>query len=189
MSMQAANRCGGVLLMIGLAGCGGYETAYERAVYDAEPVYCYRTVADPDCYRVADPASNRRLVNYYGPSPRRTEAPRPAEIRLDPPPADTDAAAGGAGRAEAPAMGDGAQPPMPGPLAASADARAWEGRDPGTSAERPPTTRPTTRARRSGAGGASPGPPLSGSLRPQGSLERIGSGAAATSLTSAAQKR
>jgi hypothetical protein len=135
MSMQAdsatANRCGGVLLMIGLAGCGGYETAYERAVYDAEPVYCYRTVADPDCYRLADPASNRRLVNYYGPSPGRTEAPRPAEIRLDPPPADTDAAAGGAGRAEAPAMGERAQPPMPGPLAASADAPRLGGEGPG----------------------------------------------------------
>lgn len=102
MSMQAdsatANWCGGVLLMIGLTGCGGYETAYERAVYAAEPVYCYRTVADPDCYRAADPTANRRLVNYYGPSPSRAKAPRPAEIRLDPPPPAETAAASGSGR-------------------------------------------------------------------------------------------
>ena len=137
MSMQAdsaaANWCGGVLLMIGLTGCGGYETAYERGVYDAEPVYCYRTVADPDCYRIADPASNRRLVNYYGPSPRRARALRPAEIRLEPPPARADAATGSVGpaEAEAEAMGERAQPPMPGPLAASADAPRPGGEGPG----------------------------------------------------------
>ncbi|MCU0894096.1 MAG: hypothetical protein MUD06_07195 [Rhodospirillales bacterium] len=122
MSMQAdsatGNWCGAVLLMIGLTGCGGYETAYERAVHDVEPVYCYRTVADPDCYRAADPTANRRLVNYYGPSPRRAEAPRPGEIRLDPPPAEPDA-------------GERAQPLVPGPLAASADAPRLGGEGPG----------------------------------------------------------
>ncbi|MDZ3836362.1 MAG: hypothetical protein U0S49_03195 [Rhodospirillales bacterium] len=136
MSMQAdsatANWCGGVLLMIGLTGCGGYETAYERAVYAAEPVYCYRTVADPDCYRAADPTANRRLVNYYGPSPSRAKAPRPAEIRLDPPPpAETAAASGSGGRSEAEAMGERAQPSMPVPLAASADAPRLGGEGPG----------------------------------------------------------
>lgn len=136
MSMQAdsatANWCGGVLLMIGLTGCGGYETAYERAVYAAEPVYCYRTVADPDCYRAADPTANRRLVNYYGPSPSRAKAPRPAEIRLDPPPpAETAAASGSGGRLVAETMGERAQPPMPVPLAASADAPSLGGEGPG----------------------------------------------------------
>ena len=164
MSMQAdsatANWCGGVLLMIGLTGCGGYETAYERAVYDAEPVYCYRTVADPDCYRAADPASNRRLVNYYGPSPRRAKAPRPAEIRLEPPPA-ADAATAVPGRPR----------PKPRPWERGRNRRCrflwrhrptprvWEGRVPGRGADRPPTTRPTTRARRKAApAGGSPGP-------------------------------
>lgn len=138
MSMRAdsaaANWCGGVLLVIGLSGCGGYESAYERAVYDAERVYCYRTIADPDCYRAADPVSNRRLVNYYGPSPRRTEAPPAAEIRLDaPPPAESDAAARGGttGPTTAEAMGERAQPPMPVPLAASADAPRLGGEGPG----------------------------------------------------------
>lgn len=127
----AANWCGGVLLMIGLSGCGGYESAYERAVYDAEPVYCYRTIADPSCYRAADPASNRRLVNYYGPSPRRTQAPPAAEIRLDaPPPAEIGAAAMG-GPTGAQAMGERAQPPMPVPLPASADAPRLGGEGPG----------------------------------------------------------
>ncbi len=70
-----------------LGGCGGYELAYERAVYDREPVYCYRTIADVDCYRAADARADGRLVNYYGPSPRRVERPEMKEIRLDPPPA------------------------------------------------------------------------------------------------------
>ncbi|HSO42738.1 MAG TPA: hypothetical protein VLR47_07850 [Rhodospirillales bacterium] len=145
MTMQVdnatANWCGGVLLIIGLSGCGGYETAYERAVYAAEPVYCYRTIADPDCYRVADPASNRRVVNYYGPSPRRTKAPRPAEIRLDPPPpaeataeadAGADAALGSGGRhPAAEAIGERAQPPTPLSRAAPADAPRLGGEGPG----------------------------------------------------------
>lgn len=129
MSMRldsaTANWCGGFLLMIGLVGCGGYESAYERAVYDAEPVYCYRTIADPDCYRVANKASNRRLVSYYGPSPRRSKAPRPAEIRLDPPPAGNGEPTG------AEVMGERAQPPMPLPLAAPADAPRLGGEGPG----------------------------------------------------------
>ncbi len=140
MSMQvdraASGWCAGVLLMLSLAGCGGYESAYERAVYDAEPVYCYRTIADPDCYPAADPASNRRLVNHYGPSPRRTRPPRRGEIRLDPPPpAEADASVAGprAGPCAGPCAGpreeaagatgrETAQPRMPLAGAASADA-------------------------------------------------------------------
>lgn len=71
---------------LGAAGCSGYESAYERAVYDFEPVYCYRTLAAPDCWRDPDPNSDLRLVNYYGPSPRRVEVPASAEVRLEPPP-------------------------------------------------------------------------------------------------------
>lgn len=70
-----------------LAGCGGYESAYERAVYDDEPVYCYRTLADIDCFRAPDVRAERRLVNYYGPSPRRAARAEVEEIRLAPPPA------------------------------------------------------------------------------------------------------
>lgn len=125
---DAAVWCAALLLVVGVTGCGGYESAYERAVYDAEPVYCYRTIADPDCYRVADPASNRRLVNHYGPSPLRTKPPRPAEIRLDPPPPAAEAEATGPDAARAVfweeaagAMGERAQPPTPLAQAASAD--------------------------------------------------------------------
>lgn len=142
MSIQvddAAGWCAGVLLVVGLAGCGGYQSVYERAVYDAEPVYCYRTIADPDCYRVSDPASNRRLVNHYGPSPLRTKPPRPAAIRLDPPPPAAEAEATGPGAAgaiqreeAAEAMGgERAQPPTPLEQAASADAPLLGGEGPG----------------------------------------------------------
>src|SRR5512134_3718820 len=137
MSMQVDSAtagwwCGGVLLMIGLAGCGGYESAYERAVYDFEPVYCYRTLADPDCYRAADPAAERRVVNYYGPSPRRTKPPRQAEIRLDPPPPAAGAEIAQEGqRAAAEAMGERAQPPMPLFGAAAAGAPRLGGEGPG----------------------------------------------------------
>jgi hypothetical protein len=70
-----------------LTGCMRYEDAYEEAVYDREPVYCYRSLADVDCYRQPYPRDARRLTNYYGPSPRRLAEPAPAPtIRLDPPP-------------------------------------------------------------------------------------------------------
>jgi hypothetical protein len=127
----AAVWCAGLVLAGGLAGCGGYESAYERAVYDAEPVYCYRTIADPDCYRAADPASERRLVNHYGPSPRRTKPPRPAEIRLDPPPPAEGQATGAEPRAAQVMGGERAQPPRPLAQAASADAPLLGGEGPG----------------------------------------------------------
>lgn len=70
-------RPGPLLLVIAaaalLAGCTRYETAYEEAVVDHEQVYCYRTLADVDCHRIPFPPDSedaRRLVNYYGPSPR-----------------------------------------------------------------------------------------------------------------------
>ncbi len=103
----------------GLAGCG-YESAYERAVYDAEPVYCYRTLAEPDCWRDPDPAADRRLVNYYGPSPRRTEAPERADIRLEPPPPGT-----------VEEWGEGREPGLGAPIALSAEPLRLGGEEPG----------------------------------------------------------
>lgn len=95
---------GAIAPALWLGGCGGYESAYERAVYDYESVYCYRTLGDPDCYRAADTRAERRLVNYYGPSPRRAEAPEATAIRLDPPPAiSPERAAGVTGPSACPA--------------------------------------------------------------------------------------
>lgn len=109
----------------GLTGCG-YESAYERAVYDAEPVYCYRTLADSDCWRDPDPTADRRLVNYYGPSPRRTEAPMRTPIRLEPPPpADVEAT----GRTEEGEIkGEG---PAGRPIALTVEALRLGGEEPG----------------------------------------------------------
>jgi hypothetical protein len=70
-----------------LAGCTTYESAYEEAVYDLEPLYCYQSLADPTCYRRPYFRDERRLVNYFGPSPNRWERPKPPKpARLDPPP-------------------------------------------------------------------------------------------------------
>jgi len=68
------------------AGCGGYVSAYEKAVFDFEPVYCYRNLGNVDCYAAPVYRDRRQLVNYFGPSPTRTPAPEMPDIRLDPPP-------------------------------------------------------------------------------------------------------
>ncbi len=68
------------------AGCGGYVSAYEAAVFDFEPVYCYRNLGDVDCHAAPVYRDRRRLVNYFGPSPTRTAAPETPDIRLYPPP-------------------------------------------------------------------------------------------------------
>lgn len=108
---------------LGPVGCSGYESAYERAVYDAEPVYCYRTLAAIDCWRAPDPRADRRLVNYYGPSPRRAEAPIPADVGLQPPPAQRAGAAAGTSVAK----GEG----LAAAVAPAADAPRLGGEDPG----------------------------------------------------------
>jgi hypothetical protein len=64
-----------------------YESAYEEAVYDEEPIYCYRSLGAVDCYRKPDRRSDSRLVNYYGPAPGRTPPPKlqPAAALQAPP--------------------------------------------------------------------------------------------------------
>ena len=37
-------------------GCTSYESAYERAVTDYEPVYCYQSLAGVTCHRGDVPA-------------------------------------------------------------------------------------------------------------------------------------
>jgi hypothetical protein len=34
-----------------------------------EPAYCYRTLAEPDCYRRSQPREASRLVGHIGPEP------------------------------------------------------------------------------------------------------------------------
>ncbi len=69
------------------AGCTSYELAYERAVTDYEPVYCYQSLGGVTCHREPNHRDARRLVNYYGPAPSKYEAPeRPDPAEPAPPP-------------------------------------------------------------------------------------------------------
>ncbi len=75
-----------------LVGACGYVSAYEEAVYDSEPVYCYqsigRSVSGVECYKTPKHRDERRLVNYYGPDPSRYDRPEaPPPAILSPPPA------------------------------------------------------------------------------------------------------
>lgn len=77
-----------VLAILALPGCISYESAYERAVYDDEPVYCYQSLGSVDCYRSPNRRDDMRLVNYYGPAPFRTSPPKPPKaVAPQPPPA------------------------------------------------------------------------------------------------------
>jgi hypothetical protein len=82
-----------VALLLGFAlvecldACTGYESEYEKGVYDYEPVYCYQTIGGVDCHREPRHRDSARLVNYYGPAPAKYDPPeRPEESRLQPPP-------------------------------------------------------------------------------------------------------
>ena len=59
---------GGLSCLLG--GCG-YVDAYEEAVYDEEPIYCYQSLANVECYKEPNHRDKRRMVNYYGPQPTR----------------------------------------------------------------------------------------------------------------------
>ena len=57
---------------VGLAvfvGACGYVSEYEKAVYDLEPTYCYKSIGKVACYREPFHRDERRLVNYFGPIP------------------------------------------------------------------------------------------------------------------------
>lgn len=73
--------------ILAASGCTSYESAYERTVYDAEPVYCYQSLGAVDCHRVPHRRDDARLVNYYGPAPSRTAPPKlPKAAKPQPPP-------------------------------------------------------------------------------------------------------
>lgn len=62
-----------------LTACS-YVDEYEKAVYDMEPVYCYRTIGGPECHPQPSFAARAKLVNYYGPHPSRYDAPEPVAV-------------------------------------------------------------------------------------------------------------
>lgn len=61
-------------LALFLSACG-YVSEYEKAVYDLEPTYCYKSIGGVACYKEPYHRDERRLVNYFGPDPSRYEAP------------------------------------------------------------------------------------------------------------------
>jgi hypothetical protein len=66
-------------LVLFLGGCG-YVDAYEEAVYDHEPVYCYQSLAAVQCFKEPQHTDRQRLVNYYGPHPSRADEPDAPEV-------------------------------------------------------------------------------------------------------------
>lgn len=74
-------------IVFALGACTSYETAYEKHVYDYEPIYCYQTIGVVDCRREPNRRDAARLVNYYGPAPNRYAlSPQPKDSVLQPPP-------------------------------------------------------------------------------------------------------
>jgi len=63
---------------LALSACA-QKSAYEAAVEDHEPRYCYRSIGGVVCYAKPYEADERRLVNYYGPAPIRYEKADPVE--------------------------------------------------------------------------------------------------------------
>ena len=72
-----------VVLMLAATACSDHmpPPPYEVAVAGWDPVYCYRTLADPDCTATPMAGEAGRLVNYYGPPPTapRLDAPPPID--------------------------------------------------------------------------------------------------------------
>ncbi len=72
--------------LVALLGACGYVSEYEKAVYDWEPTYCYKSIGRVACYKEPYHRDERRLVNYFGPDPSRYDKPEaPEATPLDPP--------------------------------------------------------------------------------------------------------
>ncbi len=72
-----------------LAACG-YVSEYEEAVYDREPLYCYKTIGGIECHKTPNHRDEKHLVNYFGPHPSRYDKPdaSPPPNLSPPPPVD-----------------------------------------------------------------------------------------------------
>ena len=58
-----------------LSACA-QKSAYEAAVEDMEPVYYYKSLAGVQCYQEPSFRDERRMVNYFGSTPRRFSRPK-----------------------------------------------------------------------------------------------------------------
>jgi len=62
------------LAALALGACA-QKSAYEAAVEDYEPVYCYKSIGGVACYEEPYHRDERRIVNYFGPAPIRYDRP------------------------------------------------------------------------------------------------------------------
>jgi len=62
-----------------LVGACAQKSAYEAAVEDYEPVYCYKSIGGVACYEEPYHRDEWRMVNYFGPAPIRYDAPEAPE--------------------------------------------------------------------------------------------------------------
>jgi hypothetical protein len=63
-----------LLCLLLTAGCGSSGLSANagqptRANSADGPIYCYGTLAAPDCYAAPQPGWEGRLIGYYGPKP------------------------------------------------------------------------------------------------------------------------
>ena len=78
--MHQAIKAVAVLLFLG--GCGNPfdEILSGRQVKDDNPVYCYQSLADVQCYGEPKYVDKNRIVNFYGPHPSRFGVPKPVIV-------------------------------------------------------------------------------------------------------------
>ncbi|MDD9877434.1 MAG: hypothetical protein OXR84_08350 [Magnetovibrio sp.] len=67
-----------ILAAAAVLGACAQKSAYEAAVEDYEPVYCYQSLGGVTCYEKPNFRDERRKVNYFGPAPKRYDRPEPA---------------------------------------------------------------------------------------------------------------
>jgi hypothetical protein len=87
IKMQKFLFLGGLIIVLGACS---YVDDYEAQVYDKEPLYCYKTIGEIQCYDNPQAHDKRRFVNYYGPHPSRYEKSKvtPDPVLSAPPPVD-----------------------------------------------------------------------------------------------------
>ena len=66
--------------LVSVLGACGYVSEYEKAVYDWEPTYCYKSIGKVVCYKEPYHRDEKRLVNYFGPDPSRYDKPEPPQL-------------------------------------------------------------------------------------------------------------
>lgn len=67
------------LAILSLSACA-HKSAYEAAIEDEEPLYCYKSLAGLTCYEKPNHRDEKRLVNYYVPAPMPFEKPEAAPL-------------------------------------------------------------------------------------------------------------